>query len=216
MFSVDRYAETYRDHTRRLANQPEEAVGGHFEEFGRLMHEILTGFGLQNTDYLIDVGCGSGRLAHVLPQERYLGTDVVPELLATARELCPHPGWRFELVSDILIPEEDGAADVVCFWSVFTHLLHEDSYRYLIEARRVLRPRGKAVFSFLEFRAPNHWTVFEHAARTRAENRLVPHTQFIDRDGIRLWARHAGFTVLSFIRGETHPLGQSVCLLEAQ
>jgi SAM-dependent methyltransferase len=213
------YAATYQEHVRRLADQPEavsQAVGGHFDDFGALMRDILVDSGLQNSDYLIDVGCGSGRLAHMLTVDRYLGTDVVPELLHSARALCPNPAWRFETVSDIVIPEQDATADMVCFFSVFTHLLHEDCFRYLGEARRVLRANGKAIFSFLEFRAGNHWVVFEDMVRARSQGDERPHNQFLDRDAIRLWAQHSGFLVQGFIDGETHTLGQSVCLLAAQ
>jgi SAM-dependent methyltransferase len=213
---VKRYGETYREHVRSVTDRPNwisDAVGGHFEEFGALMRDLLAEFGLRDSHYLIDVGCGSGRLAHKLSVERYLGTDVVPALLNHARSICPHPAWRFEFVDDILIPETDGVADMVCFFSVFTHLMPVDCFRYLTEARRVLKPDGKVVFSFLEFRAPNHWTVFEGMVRDRAL--LEHHNQFLDRDGIRLWAKHTGFHIEVFLDGETHPLGQSVCVLEA-
>jgi SAM-dependent methyltransferase len=204
------------------------AVGGHFEEFGVLMRDILAEAGLREKDYLIDVGCGSGRLAHMLTVERYLGTDVVPELLEHARSICPNPNWRFELVDDrIAIPEQDGVADMVCFFSVFTHLLHEDSFRYLREARRVLRPGGKVLFSFLEFRAGNHWAVFEDMIRNSETGQPSPHNQFLDREAIQAWASHAGFSIERFSmeagQAMRHPydngiferLGQSVCVLVA-
>jgi ubiquinone/menaquinone biosynthesis C-methylase UbiE len=60
-----------------------------------------------------------------------------------------------------VIPEKDGEADFVCFFSVLTHLLHEQGFVYLQEAKRVLKPGGKIVFSFLEFAVPDHWAVFE-------------------------------------------------------
>jgi SAM-dependent methyltransferase len=190
------------------------AVGGHFEEFGVIMRDILAEAGLRGNDYLIDVGCGSGRLAHMLTVERYLGIDVVPELLRHARSICPNPAWRFELVDDIVIPESDGAADMACFFSVFTHLLHEDSFRYLRQARRTLRAGGKAVFSFLEFRS-EHWHIFDAMVRDLDENRERPHNQFMDRDAIRMWARNAGFSVERFDEEAGQRLGQSVCVLVA-
>ena len=190
------------------------AVGGHYEEFGVIMRDILIEAGLRDSNYLIDVGCGSGRLAHKLSVERYLGTDVVPSLLDHARSVCPNPAWRFRVVDEIVIPEQDGIVDMACFFSVFTHLLHEDSFRYLREARRVLRPGGKVVFSFLEFRA-EHWHIFEAGVRDHDENRERPHNQFLDRDAIRMWARHAGFSVERFDDEAARRLGQSVCVLIA-
>lgn len=141
----------YREHVARLVGQHERgrglelAVGGDFDFLGRLELALLVQEGLRPDGYLVDVGCGSGRLAAAVADYlygRYLGTDIVPELLEHARGLVgERPGWRFELVDGPpAVPEHDGQADMVCFFSVFTHLLHEQSYAYLEEARRVLKP----------------------------------------------------------------------------
>ena len=130
------------------------AVGGEFEAIGRLLREALVFHGLKPTDYLIDVGCGSGRLAKPLSNYltgKYLGIDVVPGLVAYARTLVPQPEWRFEVAEGLKIPEVDRKANMVCFFSVLTHLLHEESFVYLREARRVLKPGGKIVLSCLDF-----------------------------------------------------------------
>ena len=40
-----------------------ESIGGEFEAFGIVEREMLKFFGLPENGYLVDVGCGSGRLA---------------------------------------------------------------------------------------------------------------------------------------------------------
>ena len=58
------------------------AIGGEFETMGAIECDILRHFGLASTGYLIDVGCGSGRLAKPLSsylKGRYLGIDIVPD-----------------------------------------------------------------------------------------------------------------------------------------
>jgi SAM-dependent methyltransferase len=214
-----------------------QAVGGNsFIAFGVLLRQVLIQAGLSPDHFLVDVGCGSGRLSYALStylRGPYLGTDVVPEMLDYARRLCRRSDWRFEAVSDIAIPAADGAADMVCFFSVFTHLLHEDTYRYLREAHRVLKPEGKVVFSFLEFSLPEAWTVFEDKVAARDKNYPGVHNQFMDREAIDRWAAHLGFSILGINQGDKphidlpqplmledgsayehrRCLGQSVCVL---
>lgn len=170
------------------------AVGGDFIATGMVEEQLLRSLGLQDGQSVVDVGCGSGRLAYQLtkyPKLNYLGTDVVADLLRYAKTLCARAEWRFEAVEDMKIPAADRTADFVCFFSVFTHLLHEQTYRYLSEAARVIAPGGKIVFSFLEFRLPCHWTVFEESVCATDQHL----NQFIDREGIMAWARHLGLVV---------------------
>ena len=119
-------------------------MGGQFEAFGAIEVETLKHFGLAADALVVDVGCGSGGLSRPLAgylKGGYLGIDIVPELVDHARTITRRPDWRFETAAGLAIPEEDGAADLVCFFSVFTHLLQEESYVYLRDAVRVLRPR---------------------------------------------------------------------------
>jgi SAM-dependent methyltransferase len=212
------------------------AVGGEFEAIGMMELETLKHFGLKEDFYVVDVGCGSGRLALPLSRYltgRYLGTDVVPELVAYARQLVARPDWRFEVTQELKIPEGDGVADMVCFFSVFTHLLHEQSYVYLQEAKRVLKPEGKIIFSFLDFDSAGHWRVFESNIRALGVG-SPPLNMFIGKDSIRIWAGHLGLAIrcveeganryvplskpISFQGGSTMEkmgsIGQSVCVLQ--
>jgi SAM-dependent methyltransferase len=174
----------------------EAAVGGEFVTIGKLERALLRSLGLTDGHFVVDVGCGSGRLAlqlAALPELRYLGTDVVPDLLDHARQLTQRDDWSFVTTDGISIPCENSCADFVCFFSVFTHLAHEDTYRYLREVKRVLKPGGRVVLSFLEFHVPCHWSIFEdYVDRARPGYHL---NQFIERDAIIAWAGHLGFHV---------------------
>lgn len=200
----------YRNHVRDLEETHEDhavamqqAVGGEFEVIGQMELDLLVSVGLPVNGFLIDVGCGSGRLSTPLAnylQGDYLGTDIVPDLLEHARGLVNRPEWRFELCSDFTIPAENDTADIVCFFSVFTHLLHEETYRYLQESHRVLRGGGHVVFSFLEFAVDSHWNIFE--ADVRDVDSQHPLNQFISRDGIKAWAEHLEFEVANVWAGD--------------
>jgi ubiquinone/menaquinone biosynthesis C-methylase UbiE len=129
------------------------AVGGDYDAVGASELAILKHCGLHASSHVIDVGCGSGRLASALrhmPTIGYLGTDVVPELLAYARTRCNRPDWRFALVEGLEIPADDQTADFVTLFSVFTHLAARESAAYLAEAKRVLKPGGQVIASFID------------------------------------------------------------------
>jgi len=215
MAAID-YRSRYIEAVGRLMDNPDrrkamgQAVGGDYEYVGTIMRELLIAAGLRPNDYLIDVGCGSGRLAVALTPYltgRYLGFDVVPDLLAYARESAARPDWRFEEADGRPhIPEADGTADMVCFFSVLTHLEHEDSFLYLADARRVLKPGGTIVFSFLDFSIPSHWDVFNGMIETRARGEQTHHNQFMAREMIQPWADRLGLDVVAVIDGNVAQL----------
>lgn len=180
----------------------ELAVGGDFEAVGALEFCLLKQLGLQPHHALVDVGCGSGRLAVQLKDYlsgRYVGLDVVPELYEHARALCGREDWRFADAPGTSLPEADESADFIVFFSVFTHLLHEETYRYLREARRVLKPGGRIVFSFLEFRLPSHWFIFDASVRDERPDKVL--NQFMDRDMIRCFADDLKLSILELHDG---------------
>jgi ubiquinone/menaquinone biosynthesis C-methylase UbiE len=127
--------------------------GGPFAEIGIRQRRILESLGLQCTDYVIDIGAGSGRLATALqdlPNLKYLGTDVVAELLEFARKKSGRDDWNFKVIDTLEIPEKNEVSDFVVFFSVFTHLTEKESFRYLQEAKRVIKKSGTIVISYLD------------------------------------------------------------------
>lgn len=76
----------------------------------------------------------------------------------------------------------------------------------------VLKPTGKIVFSFLEFRIPSYWAVFRS---NLADLGTAGHlNQFNERNAIEVWAQHLGMRVLELSDGDTPtiPLSQPVSL----
>lgn len=195
------------------------AVGGHYELFGRIEAQLLRMAGLRKAMRVVDLGCGSGRLAsalHASEDISYLGIDIVQVLLDYAKSRAPK--YEFALHRDLSIPQPDRSADIVCAFSLFTHLLHAESYIYLEECVRILKPGGRIVFSFLEFAEPSHWSVFAHTKQT-VQDRTSEHlNMFIERNAIETWAVHLGLELDRFIAADSpvldgHALGQSLAVL---
>jgi SAM-dependent methyltransferase len=199
---VNKFNDAYRDHVAALEKRLEtdealrQAVGGEFVAVGKLAYHLLRSLGLADGHLVVDVGCGSGRLSVQLAPFgaiRYFGCDVVETLVNYATKLSQRPDWTFLVTDGNAIPCGDQLADFVCFFSVFTHLLHEDTFRYFRESSRVLKPGGYLVFSFLEFRIPIHWNVFIATVDDATPGQHL--NQFIDRDAIAAWAAHSGLEI---------------------
>jgi ubiquinone/menaquinone biosynthesis C-methylase UbiE len=144
----------------------------------------------------------------------YLGIDIVQALLDYAATKAPRT-YRFLLNRTLRIPAPDASADMVCAFSVFTHLLHTESYIYMQDIFRVLRPGGRLVFSFLEFADPEHWLVFSGTVEAQ-RNSAAPHlNQFIERNAIDAWCAKLGFERETFINGPDAPWGDAPNLWQA-
>ena len=208
--SLKHFVKDYSEHLAQLKTRlPTDdalraAVGGEFEAIGKLELALLEQYGLGDKPAdVVDVGCGSGRLAVQLvanPNVSYTGTEIMPDLLAFAQKLCERPDWKFVQTDGFSIPVADNQADYVCFFSVFTHILHQETYRYLQEAKRVLKPGGLILFTFLEFRILCHWAIFERSLDAVSKN--IHLDQFISRDAIEVWAKHLDLEIVQVEDGD--------------
>lgn len=168
---------------------------GHREKEAIAKHRDLQGA------YVLDIGCGIGRLTQALvaePIRRYLGTDIIPEVLDEARaEAAGDPRFGFEQVDGLAIPEEDGCVDIVCGFSLITHLLDEHVFAYVREAARVLASGGVAVFSFLDFALPQHRERFVGYASAKGQDRRDV-LKWFEKDTLAFFATECGFEVIEF------------------
>jgi len=132
---------------------------------------------------------------------RYVGTDILSEAVEFARSRVDRADWDFVTTTDTVLPLEDGVADFVCFFSVFTHLNDEDCYRFLMEAKRVGKPGAVVVFSFLDFDVPCHWPVFQNTLEDRSSNTVL--NRFHAKSTIQALARALDLTVEKLIDGSS-------------
>src|SRR5947208_15110360 len=98
----------YIDHVRRLEQRLGSgnealrlAVGGESEAVGKLEYYLLRSLGLTRGPLVVDIGCGSGRLARQLVPDQgisYIGTDIVLRLIEFAKALTMPADWIFRVV----------------------------------------------------------------------------------------------------------------------
>jgi SAM-dependent methyltransferase len=144
---------------------------------------LQTLVGLRVGQRLLDVGCGSGRLARGLYGwfgDDYVGVDIVPELIEYCRGAFPR--FRFEMLdleSDFYNPAAetspalvqldfpDESFDVITMFSLITHVTTEVTARYFAESRRLLAPGGSLFFTC--------FLLNEAAARSPVAHHRFPH-----------------------------------------
>jgi SAM-dependent methyltransferase len=221
------FVEDYEKHVDDLIRRypideaMSRAVGGDYARIGELELDILRHGGLKDGMAVFDLGCGSGRLAYALGKSGihvdYVGTDIVQALLDYAKTRSPSH-YRFLRHANLSVPVENSSLDIACAFSVFTHLLHHETYLYLEDMHRALKPGGRVIFSFLEFAEPGHWNVFEYTVNHQRKGIPIPLNSFVDRGVIELWCSKLGFEVVEFIEGsraigDSAPLGQATAIL---
>ena len=143
-------------------------VGGLYDKVGNLEYYLLKYFGLEKNHNILDIGCGSGRLAYSLKNflsGKYVGYDILQDPLDYAKKKCSRDDWEFNLIDGENLSFASSSFHFVTFFSVFTHLLDEDIFVYLQESSRVLEPNGKIIFSFLDFECQSHWAIFENSLK---------------------------------------------------
>jgi SAM-dependent methyltransferase len=97
---------------------------------------------------VIELGCGTAYFSAWLAKQgaRPVGVDVTPAQLETARQMQDETGLVFPLIEanaeDVPLP--DASFDLAV--SEYGASIWCDSYRWIPEAHRLLRPRGRLVF----------------------------------------------------------------------
>ena len=125
--------------------------------FTKVIRDML---GREKIGWLLDFGCGSGRLAPVIAPfgARYFGMDISPVGVVLAG--VAHPDLDFTWLKDDRIPLDDGKVSLVAAVTVFQHIVSDEDWAlWTGELRRVLKPDGKVLVidaPFLEIELAEH------------------------------------------------------------
>ena len=143
---------------------------GDFVLTGNRFAERLTQYAnLNQESTVLDIGCGIGRLARPLtqiitPPGKYCGFDVVKMGITWCNKniSARYPHFEFKHValsndlynnsgqdaSAFSFPYYNNSFSIAVALSVYTHLLPDETNRYLSETARVLQTGGVAFFTF--------------------------------------------------------------------
>jgi SAM-dependent methyltransferase len=208
--------------------------GGDYNEIGEIELDVLCACGLQPDSALLDFGCGNGRLAihavSFLQRGKYVGIDIAPTFLANAanrlRPVMANSSCDVQLVHQVdeRFSLPDDSIDIGCAFSVFTHMEHEDMYRYLAQLKRVVRPGGTMVISCLPLNLDYARLTFVKEAELDVTGRWQrPRNVTTSVDLVNVIAQLAGWTVVRWLPGDEHQalsqagvprsLGQSIAVL---
>lgn len=128
--------------------------------------------GLTRESRLLDWGCGAGRLAVGIKNSLgriadYHGVDVQPALVEWAQQELTDDWTRFTLVDsrnerynpsgapERVIPAQPGSVDIFYAYSVFSHMLDDETADYFPIISEILAPGGRAVVTaFVEDAVP--------------------------------------------------------------
>ena len=161
-------------HSQTELTPPEDLVfigSGDFKKIGEdFLHYFIELCDLQPHEWVLDVGCGVGRMAIPLTtyldrSGRYEGFDIVADGIAWCQEnITPrylnfhfyladvfnqnyHPKGKYQ-AAEYRFPYDDHTFDFVFLTSVFTHMLPQDLEHYTAEIVRVLKPKGRCLITY--------------------------------------------------------------------
>jgi ubiquinone/menaquinone biosynthesis C-methylase UbiE len=153
--------------------------------------------GIFPDDVVLEIGCGVGRVGlEVAPLcRRWIGCDVSANMLEFAAErLRDLPNVELKEISGYKLEGiSDQSVDAVYCTVVFMHLESWDRYAYVLEAIRVLKPRGRLYIDNVNICSDGGWQVFE-AHRAFPPTDRPPHiTECSTPQELETYLTRAGF-----------------------
>lgn len=158
MYLENDFLTAYAMHTDfRVGLDPTGAIGAShdWDRHGSVQLEFLKSQGLQPANSLLDLGCGTGRLARkvvpYLDPQRYFGYDISSSAIEAAYNIAVDEGWmgrspHFSDADDFTVEPK---FDYVWAFSVFIHLPDEECDKLMRRVSKWLAPAGKFFFSYV-------------------------------------------------------------------
>lgn len=157
LYKDHNFLEAYALHTDyRVALNPKGAIGNHeeWDKYGDIQRDFLVAQGLKSKHSLLDIGCGTGRLARkvvpYLESGKYTGIDLSTQAIRYAVEISDSEGWSNKdpafYVGSYLGSER---FDFIWAFSVFIHLPGEVVRAVIGQAAKLMHANSKFMFSYV-------------------------------------------------------------------
>lgn len=162
------------------------------------LKELRDTVGILETDKVLEVGCGIGRMGRAMARScgHWTGSDVAAPMLAIAAErlrdlsnvdLIATSGYDLDVF-------EDAVFDLIYCTAVFMHLEMWDRFRYIADARRVLKPNGRLYVDNIDLCSQWGWSVFaSHWEHVLPSHRRVDANKPSTEAEIETYFMRAGF-----------------------
>jgi len=161
LYAENDYLDAYRMHTDlRAERDPKTAIGGMWDEVGRMQIDFLVGEGLERSHRMLDLGCGSLRggrhFIRYLDPKGYTGIDISEGVIEAGKRLVVDEGlidqaprliantagdFRFAMFPDEIF-------DFIFAQSVLTHLQEDHLEECFSNIGRLMGPESRFYFTF--------------------------------------------------------------------
>jgi SAM-dependent methyltransferase len=167
--------------------------------------DVRTLASITATDDVLEIGCGAGRVGRFLAPlcRHWTGGDVSPNMLHFAAlaladlpnvSTVPLNGYDLGGVAD-------RSMDVVYCTGVFMHLDEWERYRYVLDARRVLRPGGRLYVDNFNLLEPEGWALFLEHFRQDPSKRPANVSRHSTPQELERYLAQAGYTDIAVRTG---------------
>lgn len=152
------FLEAYALHTARRIEttgyQAAVGAGDNWDAHGKLQRDFLISQGMKPHHSLLDIGCGTGRLARqvvpYLDPGHYLGIDIAPAAVRAAYELAATEGWGNREPGFLVGEELPGRTfDYLWAFSVFIHLPQDIMEAVMRRAAAVMNAGSRFYWAYV-------------------------------------------------------------------
>ena len=199
------FLEAYALHTKRRIEltgyQAAVGAGDNWDAHGELQRDFLLSQGLKPRHRLLDIGCGTGRLARkvvpYLSPSKYHGVDIAEAAIVAALDLALTEGWnKLEptfWIGEIPDREAAGVFDYLWSFSVFIHLPQDIMEAVMRRAAAVMAPRSRFFWAYVP-EAKSWRSGVKQFRHTLADYQRAAAQAGLTFDEVPEWIQKAGHT----------------------